>query len=370
MKDTLICTVGTSLLGNLKRAADQKLQNAYTSENWPEVLSLLKKLSVDAKICGAEINSTAAIVSRNYLDHCQRLILLYSDTPDGENVGKLLQSYFDSSKELAFKEVSARPLKGLTDRDVRSFQNKGLLSLVQEISELVRKYGLESVLINATGGYKAQISFAGMIGQAFDIPVFYLFENFSEIIELPPQPIALDLSLWLENYAAFEQIEEAEGELTFLEDLPLDIQQQVPALMFNLTPEGGKHFIELTAMGYLFHERCRLQFQRQETTLLNRIPQTDLLPERKRIDLRDDHGNDLLMKISKKLCQSPYVIEVVNSLPWNPKATKPIRRTTHNGLIDFVMVHTDRGLGVCLRTTGRTRVETNTIAAHLADRYG
>ena len=58
-----------------------------------------------------------------------------------------------------------------------------------------------TIAINATGGYKAQISFAGMIGQALGIPVYYLFEKFSKVIKLPPQPVALDLSLWLENYS-------------------------------------------------------------------------------------------------------------------------------------------------------------------------
>ncbi|MEA2059529.1 MAG: hypothetical protein U9P10_03190 [Thermodesulfobacteriota bacterium] len=67
------------------------------------------------------------------------------------------------------------------------------------IGEIVRAYGSEQILINATGGYKAQISFAGMIGQALDIPVCYMFERFAEVIELPPQPVSLDLGFWIEN---------------------------------------------------------------------------------------------------------------------------------------------------------------------------
>lgn len=38
----------------------------------------------------------------------------------------------------------------------------------------------------------------------------------------------------------------------------------------------------------------------------------------KQISLRDDYGKDILIQFSKKIVQSPYVIRIINSLPFNP----------------------------------------------------
>ena len=62
----------------------------------------------------------------------------------------------------------------------------------------------EQVLLNATGGYKAQISFAGIIGQVFGISVFYQFEDFPRAIKLPPLPVAFDLNDWLAYRHVFD----------------------------------------------------------------------------------------------------------------------------------------------------------------------
>lgn len=123
-------------------------------------------------------------------------------------------------------------------------------------------------------------------------------------------------------------------------------------------------------MGVLFNERSRLEFAKQETTLLSLIPQDDTAPERKQIVLSDDHhGKDVLKTFAKKICRSPYVKHVVNSLPFNPRRTNSIRRTYPNGQVEFVLVWTDRGLGLCIQTTGRNLAETNTIAQHLEKEF-
>ncbi|MBE9214605.1 hypothetical protein IQ247_18345 [Plectonema cf. radiosum LEGE 06105] len=90
---------------------------------------------------------------------------------------------------------------------------------------------------------------------------------------------------------------------------------------------------------------------------------------KKEINLRDDHGKDKLQNFAEKICNSPYVKKVVNSLPFNPKATNQIRRTKANGIVEFVLTWTDAGLRLCIETTGRNLAETNTIALHLQENY-
>lgn len=375
MRHTLICTVGTSLMGNLRRLPpDDPIYQAWDAENIKAVALALLQKDPGERLCGAEINSIASICQEGILDQRLCLIFLVSDTKDGKKIGQLLEQYYrHHTNPFQFEQVeSSRVLTGLNDQSVATFQQEGLKNLVREISLEVQKRSPESIAINATGGYKAQISFAGMIGQAFEIPVYYLFERFSKVIELPPQPVSLDLNLWLNHYALFEELEqqqqlpksEVEADL---QDIPIGAMIDEVSLA---SPTGEDvPYVALSAMGQLFHNRCRLQFAKQETTLLSLVPQVETLPDQKPIKLRDDHGNDVLEDFAKKIRQSPYVTAIVNSLPFNPKALHPIRRAKANGLIEFVLTWTDDGYGICIQTTGRTQAETNTVAIHLAKTY-
>jgi putative CRISPR-associated protein (TIGR02619 family) len=369
MKTRLICTVGTSLLGNVRRldAADP-IRVAFESQNWTQVARSLLDRSNTEQVCGAEVNSITSICNAEMLGDRVHLLFLVSDTADGQTIGEILQHYYSHRQNpLNFTQVQVVKLAGLRDDDVTAFQQEGLKNLVRVISQEVRKYSSEAIAINATGGYKAQISFAGMIGQALDIPVYYLFEKFSKVIVLPPQPVSLDLGLWLENYQLFEGLE-----TDFLEVSAVDQDYLADERLLSMVEtEGidGVTHVELSAMGYLFHERCRQQYAKQMTTLLSLVPQTDEDPQKKPIHLREDHGKDRLMKLAEQLRRSPYVMSIVNSLPFNPKAQNPIRRTKADGLVELVLTETDRGLGLCVQTTGRTVAETNAIALHLKEKY-
>lgn len=94
-----------------------------------------------------------------------------------------------------------------------------------------------------------------------------------------------------------------------------------------------------------------------------------LQPGKKEIRLRDDHGKDILMAFAKRIINSPYVVGIVNSLPWNNKTTNFIRRVRPNGEIEVVLHWTDKGLGMVIQTTGRNLRETEEIARLLEEKY-
>ena len=367
MRNTLICTVGTSLFNNLKYG-EESIKQVFESKNWNQLALLLLEQENSARICGAEINSITSICNKNLMTSKIRLIFLVSDTEDGKNTGQVLRLYYNNQRnKLKFEDVNFRVLEGLRDDDVKAFKQQGLKNLVREISTEVRKCTPEVIAINATGGYKAQISFAGMIGQALGIPVYYLFEKFSEVIELPPQPVALDLAFWLNNYLLFAQLED---EQTIEESkIESNLDNEYLYSLIDKEPEGETNLVSLSAMGVLFNERSRLQFAKQETTILSLIPKDETEPSRKAINLRNDHGKDILQAFSERICYSPYVKKIINSLPFNPKRTNPIRRTTENGVVEFVLTWTSAGLGICIETTGRNLAETNTIALHLQKEF-
>lgn len=368
MRNTLICTVGTSLLNNLKYAEDA-IKQVFEEQNWNKLALLLLERKNSDRLCGAEINSITSICEKGLLAQRIRLIFLVSDTEDGKKTGEMLKLYYNNThNSLRFEFVDVRKLEGLRDDNVKMFKQQGLKNLVREISNEVRNFSSEAIAINATGGYKAQISFAGMVGQALEIPVYYLFEKFSEVIELPPQPVALDLAFWLNNYVFFEQLESSQ--ILEKSDVEHNLENEYfPSLIDEEEMREGVSVVSLSAMGMLFNERCRLQFAKQETTLLSLIPKDETDPEHKPINLRDDHGKDILEAFAKKIRRSSYVKKIVNSLPFNSSQINPIRRTYPNGIVEFVLTWEDKGLGLCIQTTGRNLAETNSIALHLKKEF-
>ncbi|MDM8549549.1 hypothetical protein QUF72_05705 [Desulfobacterales bacterium HSG2] len=91
--------------------------------------------------------------------------------------------------------------------------------------------------------------------------------------------------------------------------------------------------------------------------------------ESKKISLRKDHGSDTLLKFAKKLLKSPYVISVINSLPFNPGERNFIKKIYPTGNIEIVLTDTDMGLGMVIRTTGRNLRETRRIAKIISSQY-
>lgn len=98
--------------------------------------------------------------------------------------------------------------------------------------------------------------------------------------------------------------------------------------------------------------------------------ESDILPEIKKIKLRDDHGKDILREFAVKLNNSPYIIETLNSLPFNPKDQNFIKRCYPDGKIEVVLTWTDEGFGIIIQTTGRNLQETKYIADILNENYG
>jgi len=229
------------------------------SKNAKGLAVALAGLDPADRLLGAEINSIRSMRAYGYLDANEYVRFLVSDTENGRLTGQILKFYYRRHQNpYRFREVDIRVIEDLRDDDVGRFKNQGLRNLVRLIADTVRYFGVERVLINATGGYKAQISFAGMIGMALGLPVYYLFERFSQVIELPPQPVAWDLSLWLENTALFYELDE--GLLTG--DPGFVIDGRLTALVDRIE-EDGRFLVLLSAAGQLFHTAFRFRFQRQ-----------------------------------------------------------------------------------------------------------
>lgn len=285
MRETLICTVGTSLISNIRSQNDPELQKYCEERNAKALANALMRLDASNRLCGAEINSIESILRSNYISRRHRLIFFVSDTEAGLFTGHILKLFYESGpKQHRFDNVEYKVVEGLTAEDVHRFRNIGLRNLVRLIGEAVRSYGSETMLINATGGYKAQISFAGMIGQALEIPVCYMYERFSAVIQLPPQPVSLDLTFWLDNADIFFELEEG---------IEKPLKEMVDDERFlSLVDEeliDGQYVTALSLTGKLFHETFRHHFAKQLDALIPK--DAGIEPAKKKIRFEDNNRN-------------------------------------------------------------------------------
>ncbi len=91
-----------------------------------------------------------------------------------------------------------------------------------------------------------------------------------------------------------------------------------------------------------------------------------IVNEDKKCAFSPHHGVKELNVLWSKLKNSPYVLEG-RSTDWG--GNKFIRKTYNNGVIEIVLVDSDRQYALWVKTTGRNLRETNLIANILADKY-
>lgn len=274
-RDTLICTVGTSLFSNIDRLDEG--DPLKVCERKGNVTGLVKELlnrDPSDRVCGAEINSITSLLKKGKLSERNELHLMISHTDEGWEMGEILKHYYQDSKNpYRFQRAIATVIEGLKDYDIKKFRTEGLKNLVKEIAKIVREKGAERIVINATGGYKAQISFAGLIGQALEIPVMYVFERFEEIIELPPQPVSFNFDLWLSNYENFKKL--STDDLAPYEEVKDLVNDNRLNTLVEVETINGKKIAALTPVGQLFHETFLHSFIREKRSFLE-----DLSPKK------------------------------------------------------------------------------------------
>ena len=81
---------------------------------------------------------------------------------------------------------------------------KSLVNMLIDEIRLAQAQGMETV-INATGGFKAEIAYATLVGLLFKVSVYYIHEIFQDVITMPVTPIDWDYSL-LAEYKEFLQL--------------------------------------------------------------------------------------------------------------------------------------------------------------------
>jgi len=295
----------------------ENTKNFYYSKNWSQLAKQLVQLPPDIRLCGAEINSVEAMIRKKFLGaERDRLILLVSDTDDGNAIGSVLKSYFEDSRcSIQFKNCEYRTVTGLQDKVPLTFRTEGLTNLVRMLGEELRKWRSDFLGINATGGYKAQIALAVAFGQATHCPVFYKHERFDQIIQFPQVPFTLDLSMIVNNLKLWADLVEPssmlerEGinaRLTGNDELKEAIYPLLDDVAIN-----GKIYFGLSALGMVYWEAFL-------TNNYNVTIKPANARERRDCHFRDDHYPKGFKEYVEKVYSTfPSLISECHSLPFS-----------------------------------------------------
>ncbi|GIL09193.1 MAG: hypothetical protein BroJett033_7040 [Chloroflexota bacterium] len=316
MRNRLVSTVGTSLFSNINgdfRASNgvtekthALLKGFYQEKNWGQLAKALAEIPPDARVCGAEINSIAEAVKRQRIA-LEHIHFFVSDTEDGRRTGDVLETYIIERGIAGLRSAQVHVIEALQDGNPKEFKVYGLRNLVRELGTLVNQFTADAMVIDATGGYKAQIAIAVVFGQALEIPVLYRHERFSEIIDFPPMPITFNYDLLGQNadlLAAFEN----KATLTLSEVGTLDDRVRV---LLEEVKVNGESLFALGAVGQIFLTGFRLRFPRAREL-------TPVTPEQKQPPhFRDDHYPDGFKAYVTKVCSEVPWIKTAHSLPYH-----------------------------------------------------
>ncbi|MFQ6071261.1 MAG: putative CRISPR-associated protein [Methanosarcinales archaeon] len=179
------------------------------------------------------------------------------------------------------------------DYKEKKFKLEGLHSLVNKIATLIEEnIKKREVALVATGGFKAEIAYATLIGILFKVKVYYIHEKFKDIIDLPPIPIHLDVRFWhkyeedlkwIMQYRTEDEIKnrfkgEVPKEFSFLLNYDKDTKQ------YSLSPAGHAFYraysFRKPEIELIGSRRIKIKRMQDHTTLFGRPNYVDEISDK------------------------------------------------------------------------------------------
>src|SRR5205085_2401024 len=118
------------------------------------------------------------------------VILLASETDDGQACARAVEFYLKQQYGGILIEVQL--VKGLQVKDAELFRREGVVNFVRHCLKAIRDYGAAQVILNPTGGFKALVPYTVLVGMLKRVPCRYIFEQSTQLLTLPPLPVAFD----------------------------------------------------------------------------------------------------------------------------------------------------------------------------------
>ena len=81
------------------------------------------------------------------------------------------------------------------------------------------------------------------------------------------------------------------------------------------------------------------------------------------------HGSKECKDFEKRILESKYIIEVINSIDFDSSEKDCISRVYSDNKIDIRLTYTKQGYGVCVLTSANTTIQNHWIAKHIKKKY-
>jgi len=223
----LITPVGTSLLDNYADAVDDsRFQRLYTllreqDAEWDDLESRIERVRGSRQLqdwirrtddASAEIESVRKIASEEGGSCAVRL--LATDTPASRFAAGLMRDYAEIGDVRFVFNDETDQISSMQVYDRTAFRDgirnlvRRLRSLFDEAGALMGRADADACAINITGGYKATLPFLTVLGELYDVPLYYKFEEVDGLLSIPQVPLTLDEDLFREHEAAFGHLAE------------------------------------------------------------------------------------------------------------------------------------------------------------------
>jgi len=368
---TVVNTVGTSIITNFLQKNPHKLNHIYEMYE-KESYSKDETLSNEYTLLKDTIKKWIKNQSRDKICAEIKSLMKIKDKYEDDVVAYFLST--DTILSVMSAEVIVEYLKECFPKDKYIFKKDKHVILKTDVhNNYYFKHGIQNLInvldkcehyvniINFSGGYKSLIPYLTLYATIKDISLSYIYEDSDALIEIPPLPLHVDFDLLekLEDY--FYKIDK-ECSIPYPKEL-YNFEEKYKQV-FEICTEKENENYTLSAIGFMLWE----EYKKIKKDI--NLVEVDTPANKKDIKLSSTHhGNDKLQAFSERIVNSPYVVEVLDSLPYNPRGNKFIRSADEDGTLEIVLYKDDRGLGLRIKTTGRNLRETLKIGEILEQKY-
>jgi putative CRISPR-associated protein (TIGR02619 family) len=278
VRRVIATTAGTSLLSSWEKTE----AGSGRAPGKQELVGLLQ----EQRATCAEWASLSQLEPDKQYDY---IYLLTSDTDSGKLCAEAIVEYLQA---LGFLYTEIVTIKGL-NKNNHDFETQGLPNLLEKLAAIKEKHAGAQMIINATGGFKAQTSYATFFGILSGLEVVYLHEDFRSIVTFPPMPVGCDVHFIMQHQDRFGEIIRAESKKEArqrINDLPVQLRG-------FFKKEGDRYHYSPIGRFFLSHlekltnsRRCIVRTNKNHTSLWG-----DGIQEIDRI--RDAEVREMLIKI-------------------------------------------------------------------------
>ena len=270
----MITTVGTSLFANYDNERKDIRDHlagikGKRYSRWPENqerIELIRKAVTrwmsGNKNASAEISSILKL--KDLLREDFEVHLLCSDTIESALAAEMIAEYFARDThggiEVHF-DAKVDVIKGLQVNDARAFAQDGMINLVKRFVALAGEYGefTGDLVLNITGGHKGTIPYLTLLGQIYNVPIYYLFEDTDVLLKIPQAPIDIDWGSFAKYSASFKEVEKGVEDNWEHYKRVHSIEDDFSSCVEEIDADGTA-MIALNAVGMMFWQRFQSFF--------------------------------------------------------------------------------------------------------------